>query len=302
MDEIMKKTRGIALTAVTPFKSDGSVDDAGIHRLVEFLVQHGLNGNNGFLVPISTAGNFLSLSLEERKHVADVFLKASEGLVSIVVGCNHIRLSEIIELAKFSQDRGAVGIMVGPPFYWKPTEDQIIEHYHQICRNTDTAVLIYNNHWASQVDLSVETFGRILENPKVIGLKESTHSVIKLRRVVRQYARRINILNGLGEAYEPTYKQLGCEGFTSTMGNILPEPAVRLQSLMEDSQFEKARELADRLQPISDFLDSLTGGQYIAALKHVLNRLGVCNDTVRPPITPLTGSHIASLEKIMEAY
>ena len=91
---------------ISAFKSDGSVDDAGIHRLVDFLIQHGLNGNNGFLVPISTTGNFLSLSLEERKHVADVFLKASEGLVPIVVGCNHIRLSEIIELAKFSQDCG----------------------------------------------------------------------------------------------------------------------------------------------------------------------------------------------------
>jgi len=301
MNDIKKKTRGIALTAVTPFKADGSVDDAGIHSLVDFLVQHGLNESNGFLVPISTTGNFLALSLEERKHVVEVYLKASEGLIPVVVGCNHIRLSEIVELARFSQDHGAAGVMVGPPFYWKPTQDQIIEHYNKICHSIDIGVIIYNNHWATQVDLSVETIGKILENPNVVGLKESTYSIIKLRNVLNKYGTRINILNGLGEAYEPTYKQLGCEGFTSTMGNILPEQAVRLKSLLDDKQYEKAWELADRLQPIAAFLDSLTGGQYIAALKHTLKRMGVCGATVRPPIMPLAGSQAARLEKLMES-
>ncbi len=297
-EEIIRRTRGIALTSITPFKADGSIDDKGIHQLVEFLVERGISGDNGFLVPLSTTGNFLSLSFEERKQVIDVYLKAVSDRIPVVVGCNHIRLSDSIDLARYSQDRGAVGIMVSPPFYWKATEAQIIHHYHQICSAVDIGVVIYNNHWASQVDLSVQILERILENENVIGLKESTHSVTKLIEVARKFENRINILNGLGEAYEPTYMQLGCSGFTSTLGNVIPELSVRLHSFLKDQNTEKAKELANHLTPLALFMDSLTGGQYIAALKHMLNRFGVCERTVRPPVIPLKGSEIEQLEQL----
>jgi 4-hydroxy-tetrahydrodipicolinate synthase len=191
--------------------------------------------------------------------------------------------------------------MVSPPFYWKATDEQIIKHYHQICQSIDIGVVIYNNHWASQVDITLETLGSILEHSNVIGLKESTHSIFKLARVHRLFANRINIFNGLGEAYEPMYSQLGSKGFTSTLGNIVPELSVQLHSLLSEKKFEEAFELATQIAPLSDFMDSLTGGQYIVALKHVLNRLGVCERTIRPPLIPLSPSEIKRLEQLIES-
>ena len=299
-DEMIRLTRGIALTSVTPFKKDGSIDDKGIHSLVEFLFEKGINGENGFLVPLSTTGNFLSLSLEERKHVVEVYMRAVSDRIPVVVGCNHIRLADSIELAEFAQDQGAVGIMVGPPFYWKATDAQIINHYHQICSSIDIGVVIYNNHWASQVDLSVEMIEKLLENQNIIGLKESTYSIIKFIEVNRRFANKINVLNGLGEAYEPTCTQSGCSGFTSTIGNIVPELSVQLHLLLAEKEFEEAHQLANRLVTLSDFMNSLTGGQYIAALKHMLSRFGICEDTIRPPIIPLTGPEIEGLGQLME--
>ncbi len=298
-DEMIKLIRGIALTAITPFKKDGSIDVDGIDRLIQFLLEKGISDKNGILIPLSTTGNFLSLSLEEKKCVIKAFLKAAADQIPIVVGCNHIRLTETIELAKFAQDQGVVSIMVSPPFYWKPTDDQIINHYHQICESIDIGVIIYNNHWASQVDISLKNLNRILENQNIIGLKESTHSVFKLIQVHRLFADRINIFNGLGEAYEPMYTHLGSKGFTSTLGNIIPELSVKIHSLIVEKKFEEAQQLANQLAPLSDFLDSLTGGQYIAALKHMLSRFGVCEDAVRPPVILLTRSEIERLEQLV---
>lgn len=301
-DEMLRLTRGIALTPVTPFKKDGDVDDKGIHRLVEFLFEKGLSRENGFLIPLSTTGSFLSLSLEERKHAAKIFLEAVSGRIPVVLGCNHIRLAETIELAKFAEAEGAVGIMVSPPFYWKPTDAQIISHYDQICRTIDIGVIIYNNHWASQVDISVETIERVLEgNTNLIGLKESTYSIPKLIRVVRQFSHRINVLSGLGEAFEPLYTQLGCVGFTSwIVGNVLPEVSVEIHSRLVDKSFEDARQLVNQMASYTDFMHSLPGGQDIAALTHLLSRFGVCEDVVRPPLIPLTNAEIERLEQLVD--
>jgi len=299
-DEMLKLTRGIALAVVTPLTKDGAVDDRGIDRLVNFLLEKGMSRENGFLIPLSTTGNFLSLSMDERKQVIRSYIKSTAGRMPIVVGCNHIRLEDTIELAKFSQDLGAIGILVGPPFYWKPTDAQIIDHYERICRSIEIGVLIYNNHWASQVDISLETLAEIVKNPNVIGLKESTFSIEKLIRVTRLLSNHINVLSGLGEAFEPLYTQLGCTGFTSTLGNIVPELSVKLHADLLARRFEDADRLARRLAPLTRFMDGLVGGQYISGLMYVLDRLGICEPTVRSPLLPLKKDEIETLERLMK--
>jgi len=297
---MLKLTRGIALAVVTPLTKDGAVDDRGIDRLVNFLLEKGMSRENGFLIPLSTTGNFLSLSMDERKQVIRSYIKSTAGRMPIVVGCNHIRLEDTIELAKFSQDLGVIGILVGPPFYWKPTDAQIIDHYEQICRSIEIGVLIYNNHWASQVDISVEALSEIVKNPNVIGLKESTFSIEKLIRVTRLLSNHINVLSGLGEAFEPLYTQLGCTGFTSTLGNIVPELSVKLHADLLAKRFEEADRLARRLAPLTRFMDGLVGGQYISGLMYVLDRLGICEPTVRPPLLPLKIDEIETVEILMK--
>jgi len=297
---MLKVMRGVALTPVTPLKTDGVVDDDGIRHLVDFFLKKGLTDRNGFLVPLSTTGNFLALSLEEKKKVVRIFLEACSGHLSVVVGCNNVRLADTIELAKFAQDHGAIGIMVGPPFYWKATDAQIVEHYEDICHSVNVGVIIYNNHWASQVDISVETLDKILENPNVVALKECTYSIDKLIQVTRRFAQRINVLSGPGEAYEPLYSQLGCTGFTSTLGNIVPELSVKLHADLLAKRFEEADRLARRLAPLTRFMDGLVGGQYISGLMYVLNRLGICEPTVSPPLLPLQQGEIKTLEKLMK--
>lgn len=299
-NEMLQATRGIALAPITPFKLNGSIDDDGIRHLVDFIIKKGLNKENGFLMPLSTTGNFLSLSMEEKKEVIITFMEACSGRLQIVVGCNNVCLADTIELAKFSQDCGAIAIIVGPPFYWKPNEPQIVNHYHQICSSVDIGIIIYNNHWASQVDISVDILEKLSENPNIIGLKESTYSIEKLIQVAQRFSTRINILNGLGEAYEPLYTKLGCAGFSSTLGNIIPELSVKLYSYLIDHKFEEAHKLANQLAPLTHFMDSLTGGQYISALTHILNHFGICENGVRPPIIPLTPVEIQKLEKLMK--
>ena len=287
IEKIRDRIRGIALTTVTPLKDDGAVDADGIYRLVEFFTENGLNRKNTFLVPLSTTGNFLALSLQEKKQVAETFLKAAGEVFPVVVGCNHTRMAEIIELARFSQDRGALAIMVCPPFYWKATDEQIVAHYDEICSAIDIGVIVYNNHWASQVDLSVDTLDRILDNDNIIGLKESTHSIFKAVQVHRRFKDRLNIFNGLGEAHEPMFTHLGSRGFTSVLGNAVPQTTARLHHLLGNRRFDEARQLAGDITPLADYMDARSGGQYIAALKYALHRKGVCGQTERKPVVAL---------------
>lgn len=293
--------RGIALTSVTPLAADDAVDVDGIHNLVQFFLARGISKDNGFLIPNSTTGNFLALSAEEKKEVVRAFCEACEDKIPVAIGCNATRMSEILEIAAFAQEKGAFAIMVSPPFYWKPTGAQIIEHYRQICEAIEVGVILYNNHWATQYDLDPPVLDEILSFDNVIALKESTYSILKLSEIVRLYAHRINILNGLGESVEPMYAQLGCTGFTSfTIGNVLPEIPVRLHKLMEDHEFERARLLANRAAPLDQFMVGLGGGQYIAAALHTLGRIGVCGKTVRPPLIPISELEASQLERIVE--
>jgi 4-hydroxy-tetrahydrodipicolinate synthase len=252
-------------------------------------------------VPLSTTGNFLALSLQEKKEVAETFVKAAEGLFPVVVGCNHIRMAEIVELARFAQDLGALAIMVCPPFYWKATDEQIVAHYDEICSAIDIGVILYNNHWASQVDLSVETIDRILENENVVGLKESTHSIFKAAQVHRRFKDRLNIFNGLGEAHEPMFTHLGSRGFTSVLGNAVPQTAAKMHHLLENKRFDDTRRLAQEITPLSDCMDALSGGQYIAALKYGLHRQGICGQTERKPVVALSQPVTNELDRLLDA-
>jgi len=289
---------GIALTTITPFDEQYRIDEKGIHALVDFLLAHGVNRDTGFLVPLSTTGNFLALNQEEKKQTARACMKAVGSVVDVVIGCNSNNLSELTDLASFAADIGARGVMFSPPFYWKAREEQIIEFYRAaVEKNPDFPVIIYNNHWASQNDLSVSLLQQLAEIDEVIGIKESTHTIQKLVDACRTFRNRFLIFNGLGEAFEPMYTQLGCAGFTSTFGNAFPEAAVRLQNLLSKRSYDEAEKLSAAMAPCTTFLDSLSGGQYIAALKYVLDKKKVCGRGVRTPVIPLNKEQISKLEK-----
>jgi len=298
-DLVKKEMRGIALTAVAPLTKDGEVDDRAIHRIVDFLIERGINHERGLLVPLSTTANFVSLSTPEKKQVARAFIEACKSRIPVAVGCNNTNLRDSIEVAQYAQRLGAIAIMVSPPFYWKPTEAQVIDHFRQICGSIDIGVIVYNNHWATQLDLSVDLIERLLEFKNIVGLKESTYSISKLHQISKRLATFLNIFNGLGEMYEPMYTQLGCAGFTSTIGNILPGYSASLQDLLAARKFDDAQRLAKQLEPIASYLDTLTGGQYIPALLHVLNRYGVCEETVRAPLIPLSPEETEQLDHLV---
>jgi dihydrodipicolinate synthase/N-acetylneuraminate lyase len=301
IQEAKTLARGIALTSVTPLTLDGDVDEKGIHALVNFFLDKGLSRENGFLVPNSTTGNFLALSVEEKKQVVRAFCEASGDRIPVAIGCNATRMADIIEIALFAQENGAFAVMVSPPFYWRPTGRQIIEHYRQICEAIDIGVILYNNHWATQYDLDQAVLDEILEFNNVISLKESTYSITKLSEVVRAYADRLSILNGLGEPVEPMYARMGCTGFTTfTIGNALPEIPVRLYELMENGNFEDARRLANLTVPLDQFMGGLGGGQYIPASLHLLHSFGICKKTVRPPLLHLDDQDVEQLEFIVK--
>lgn len=289
---------GIALTTITPFDEQYRIDEKGIHALVDFLLAQGVNRDTGFLVPLSTTGNFLSLNQEEKKQTARTFMKAAGSAVDIVIGCNSNNLSELTDLASFAADIGARGVMFSPPFYWKAREEQIIEFYRAaVGKNPDFPVIIYNNHWASQNDLSVSLLKQLSEIEEIIGIKESTHTIQKLVDVCRTFRNRFLVFNGLGEAFEPMYSQLGCAGFTSTFGNAFPEATVHLQYLLSEKKYDEVEKLSKIVSPLTDYLDSLSGGQYIAALKLVLQEKKICRGGVRSPVIPLKKAEVSKLKK-----
>ncbi len=283
--------RGTYTVLVTPFTADGaSIDVAALRRLVNWQIDEGVHG----LVPLGSTGEFLSVSREERQLVIETCIGEARGRVPILVGCGAEATFDAVELSREAEAMGADGVMIIPPFYCTPTDDELFEHFRRLGEAISIPIMVYNNPATANVDLLPETIARLSRIDAVTMVKESTLEVTRVRDILELCGDRMAVFAGI-LGYESFW--LGATGWVAVCSNLVPRASAELFTLVADNADQAAAlTLYHRILPIIRWVG---GHRYVSATKAGLDMMGLPVGNPRPPRLPLPPSEREALAEAL---
>ncbi len=276
--------KGSNVALVTPFKND-KLDDETYIKLIHFHIENGTNG----LVPAGTTGESPTLSHDEHERVIDLCVKESNGKLPVFAGTGSNSTEEAISLTTHAEKIGADGALVVTPYYNKPTQEGLYQHYKAINDKCGIPILIYNIPGRSVIDMSVETMARLFELKNIIGVKDATGDLTRVDKTLKKLGKDFIQLTGNDDnALE--FNKKGGVGAISVTANIAPKLCSDFQKFSKsnnDNEIKEAERLNDILQPVHHamFVESNP-----SPVKYAAKLLDLCNDEVRLPLVKVTDS------------
>ncbi|GAH73637.1 unnamed protein product, partial [marine sediment metagenome] len=201
-EELRKRLLGVHIIMVTPFDDNEEVDIQMVRKLTNFLIEQGIQEGSGILAPLGSMSECFSVNLEERKRIVRAVTEEAAKRVPVVVGCNATNTREVIHLCQSAQDAGADGVMVMPPYYFPPSDEEILEFYKRVARNIDIGIVLYNNVQVC-VDIALDVLNKLAGIERIVGLKDCTQDFIKFQITAQELAEKLSPLNGGGPLWEP---------------------------------------------------------------------------------------------------
>jgi len=272
--------RGSMTALVTPFDMSGAFDEETFRALVDWQVTEGTKG----LVPVGTTGESPTLSHDEHKRVIEVCIETSAGRAPVIAGAGSNNTHEAVDLAMHAESAGADAVLVVTPYYNKPNQRGLYEHFAAVAQAIDIPIIIYNIPPRSVIDMTPQTMGRLVADfPNVWGVKDATG---KIERVSEQ---RItcghDFIQLSGEdASALGFNAHGGTGMISVTANVAPRLCSEFQAACLAGDFAKALEYQDRLMPLHKALFIEPG---VAGAKYALSRLGRIKNRLRSPMVPV---------------
>jgi 4-hydroxy-tetrahydrodipicolinate synthase len=274
--------KGSNVALVTPFKDDKLDDDTYI-KLIHFHIKNGTNG----LVPAGTTGESPTLSHDEHERVIELCVKESNGKLPVFAGTGSNSTEEAISLTSHAEKIGADGALIVTPYYNKPTQEGLYQHYKAINDKCGIPIIIYNIPGRSVIDMSVETMARLYELKNIIGVKDATGDLNRVNETLKIMGKDFIQLTGNDDnALE--FNRRGGVGAISVTANIAPKLCSKFQSLSiltDNKSKQEAKKLDDILQPLhhSMFVESNP-----SPVKYAAKQLGLCDEAVRLPLVKVT--------------
>ena len=274
--------KGSNVALVTPFKND-KLDDETYIKLIHFHIENGTNG----LVPAGTTGESPTLSHNEHERVIDLCVKESNGKLPVFAGTGSNSTEEAISLTTHAEKMGADGALIVTPYYNKPTQEGLYQHYKAINDKCGIPILIYNIPGRSVIDMSVETMARLFELKNIIGVKDATGDLTRVDKTLEKLGKDFIQLTGNDDnALE--FNRRGGVGAISVTANIAPKLCSDFQKLSiseNESEKKEAERLNEVLQPIHHamFVESNP-----SPVKYAAKLLDLCDDHVRLPLVKVT--------------
>jgi 4-hydroxy-tetrahydrodipicolinate synthase len=292
--ELMSNTfRGTFTVMITPYDDQGSVDLRALADLTEWQVRQGIHG----LIPLGSTGEFLSLSQEERDSIIETVIKVAAGRVPVLIGTGAEDTREALRLSREAESMGADGVMIIPPFYSTPTEDELYHHYKTVADGIGIPIMVYNNPVTANVDMKPPLVARIAAIDGCDYIKDSTLEVTRVRDIVRLCGDRMTVFGGI-LGFESFVE--GAQGWVAVASNVAPKPLSRLFELVADEQrFLEARELYLKWLPV---IEAVGGQQYVAGTKALLTHMGFQAGAPRPPRLPLPADTDAAMRRVVESF
>ena len=287
----MADLKGTFTVTITPFSEDGrTIDEIVLRRFVEWQIKNGVHG----LVPVASTGEFLSLSDEERHRVAEVVVDQADKRVPVLIGTGAENTWDVIRYSREAQDLGADGVLVIPPFYSTPTEDELFQHYKSIGEAISIPIMLYNNPATSNVDMLPPLVARLSEIDNVSYIKESTMDATRVRDILRLSDGRMSVFGGI-MGYESFVN--GAVGWTAVGCNLMPREFSDMYRLsVEQRDLAAASDLYDRIKPVIDLVGQ---DRYVSATKKALALMGLPVGPPRPPRLPASDDTLAWTERVV---
>jgi 4-hydroxy-tetrahydrodipicolinate synthase len=282
--------RGSFTALVTPFRN-GSVDESAFRRLVEWQIAEGTSG----LVPVGTTGESPTLSHDEHKRVIEWCVETASRRVPVVAGAGSNSTREAIELAQHAERAGAAAVLVVTPYYNKPTQEGLYQHYKAINDAIGIPIIIYNIPARSVIDMSVDTMQRLFELRNIAGVKDATANVVRVSQQRQAMGPSFNQLSG-EDATALGFMAHGGHGCISVTSNVAPRLCAEFQGACLKGDFALGLTLQDKLMPLHTALFLETNP---APAKYALAVLGKCDEAVRLPMVPLAEKTKAAVRAAM---
>ena len=271
--------RGSFTALVTPFKN-GSLDERAFRDLVEWQITEGTRG----LVPVGTTGESPTLSHQEHNEVVGWCIDQAKGRIPVVAGAGSNSTQEAVQLARHAEAAGADAVLVVTPYYNKPNQEGLYQHFKAVNDAVGIPIIVYNIPPRSVIDMSVDTMKRLFELPNIAGVKDATGTVLRASQQRAAMGEDFTQLCG-DDAIALGYMAHGGHGCISVTANVAPRLCAEFQGACLRGDFGAALTLQDKLLPLHQ---ALFVEPNPAPAKYALSVLGKCADTVRLPMVPVS--------------
>ena len=285
--------KGSNVALVTPFKGN-SLDEETYIKIINFHLENGTNG----LVPAGTTGVSPTLSHREHEKVIELCIQEAKGKIPVIAGTGSNSTTEAISLTEHAEKAGADGALIVTPYYNKPTQEGLYQHYKAINDKCGIPIIIYNIPGRSVIDMTVDTMARLFELKNIVGVKDATGDLNRVDETFKKIGNEFIQLTGEdGLAYE--YNKRGGVGCISVTANIAPKMCSDMQKFSKsqnNDEQKKAEEIDKKLQPVhkSLFIESNP-----SPVKYAAKLIGLCDDNVRLPLVTVLDETKAEVKKAL---
>ena len=290
----MAELRGTFAVLATPFDENEEINYSGLAKNINWNIEKGVHG----IIPLGSTGEFTTLSKEESEELLEFVIKEVDQRVPIIAGTSADSTTEAINKSKYAESLGVDGLLVLPPYYFNPLQEEMINHYSLINDEVNIPVMVYNNPGVTGVDIQLETVLKISENDNVNYIKESTGDITRLRDIELNKTEEITTFCGCDElALESFFA--GAQGWVSVISNAFPGLSAELFEVSVDQKdYDRAREIYNKLLPFCKELEG--SGKLVQVIKYLMDKRGAVGGFSKKPKLPLTNDDKYRLDQLLE--
>jgi 4-hydroxy-tetrahydrodipicolinate synthase len=276
---------------VTPFDDEDKVDEDGLRENVKSQIKGGIHG----LVPVGTTGECATLSYEEHERVVEVTIDAAKGKVPVLAGTGSNSTTEAIMLTKHAKEAGADGALLVVPYYNKPTQRGLYEHYKKIAETVDIPQVIYNIPSRTGRNMEPETMAKLAKLENVVGVKEASGDLDQVKRIVELTGKDFSVISG-DDSLTLEIIALGGVGVISVASNLVPGKVAEMVDSYQSGDVEAAKRINDELAPLFEvlFIETNPG-----PAKMAMNWMGMAAGKPRLPLVELEPENQEKLRKVL---
>ncbi|MGH2567971.1 MAG: 4-hydroxy-tetrahydrodipicolinate synthase, partial [Bacteroidota bacterium] len=285
---------GSIVPLVTPFRN-GTVDEAALASLIEWQIASGSHG----ISVTGTTGEPTALTREERERVIQLAASVVGKRVPFVAGTGSNNFEETLHYSRFAQKAGADAVLLITPYYVRPSQEGLFQHFKSIADAVDIPVILYNIPGRSAINLEIDTVARLRDDCKnIVGIKEANHDFSHITRLLGKLGRDFLVYSGIELLCFPVLA-IGGAGYVSATGNLMPKEVARLYDLVVADKWQEAQDLHYRLMPLNDavFIEINP-----VPVKTALGMMGKISPEVRLPLAPLSKTNEEKLRSILVTY
>ena len=284
---------GAIVAIITPFRN-GRVDEEALRKLIDEQIAAGTDG----IAPCGTTGESTTLSHEEHDRVIEITIDAAKKRVPVIAGTGSNSTAEALRLTRHAWEAGADGALLVCPYYNRPTQEGLYQHYRTIAQEVPIPIIIYNIPGRTGVNLLPETLARLAKIPNIVGVKEASGSLKQMSDVIQLCGPDFDVLSG-DDIFTLALLAIGGKGVISVISNVVPQDMAAMVDAYAAGDLEKARLLHYKMSPLIDALFIETNP---IPVKAALAMMGTIEYDLRLPLCKMTAKNEETLKKVMQAY